>query len=171
MSRRPSPHDLLHHLTVALSGVATSFKRVRRWSPRSVTVMLLTRPDVRSSYATVLTDLAQESCRALGVVAATTKSSLSVARKKVSVAVFRQVLHQLADHFCPLLPGRFSVITPIVGSLRWMLPAWSVRERLIGEVHSTISRRSPPPSGSGRDGRAVDKVPAPAACRGARSRC
>jgi len=107
MSRRPSPHDLLHHLTVVLSGVTTSFKRVRRWSPRSVAVMLLTRPDVRSSYATVLTDLAQESCRALGVVAATTKSSLSVARKKVSVAVFRQVLHQLADHFGRLLPGDF----------------------------------------------------------------
>ena len=51
--------------------------------------MLLTRPDMRSKYATVLTDLAQESCRALGVVAATAKSGLSVARKKVSVAVFR----------------------------------------------------------------------------------
>ncbi len=105
---RPT-HDLLHHLTVALSGVATSFQRVRRWSPRSVVVavMLLTRPDLRSSYASVLTDLAQESCRALGVVAATAKSSLSVARKKVPVAVFRQVLHQLVDHLGRLLPGDF----------------------------------------------------------------
>ena len=109
MSRRPSPHDLLSHLTIALRGVATSFARVRRWSPRSVVVavMLLTRPDVRSSYATVLTDLAQESCRALGVVAATAKSSLSVARKKVPVAIFRQVLHQLVDHLGRLLPGDF----------------------------------------------------------------
>lgn len=107
MSRHPSAHDLLHHLTVALSGVATSFKRVRRWSPRSVVVavMLLTRPDVRSSYASVLTDLAQESCRALGVVAATAKSSLSVARKKVPFDVFRQVLHKLVDHLGRLLPG------------------------------------------------------------------
>lgn len=109
MSRRPSTHDLLHHLTVALSGVATSFQRVRRWSPRSVVVavMLLTRPDLRSSYATVLTDLAQESCRALGVVTATAKSSLSVARKKVPVAIFRQVLHQLVDHLGRLLPGDY----------------------------------------------------------------
>ena len=105
---RPA-HDLIHHLSVALSGVATSFTRVRRWSPRSVVVavMLLTRPDLRSSYATVLTDLAQESCRALGVVAATAKSSLSVARKKVPVAVFRQVLHQLVDHLGSLVPGDF----------------------------------------------------------------
>jgi len=72
-----------------------------------VAVMLLTRPDLRSSYATVLTDLAQESCRALGVVAATAKSSLSVARKKVPVAVFRQVLHQLVDHLGSLVPGDF----------------------------------------------------------------
>jgi hypothetical protein len=92
-----------------LHGVATSFARVRRWSPRSVVVavMLLTRPDLRSSYATVLTDLAQESCRALGVVTATAKSSLSVARKKVPVAIFRQVLHQLVDHLGRLLPGDF----------------------------------------------------------------
>jgi hypothetical protein len=109
MSRRPHAHDLLHHLTVALHGVATSFTRVRRWSPRSVVVavMLLTRPDVRSSYASVLTDLAQESCRALGVVTATAKSSLSVARRKVPVAVFCQVLHQLVDHLGRLLPGDF----------------------------------------------------------------
>jgi hypothetical protein len=109
MSPLPARHDLLHHLTVALHGVATSFKRVRRWSPRTVVVavMLLTRPDVRSSYATVLTDLALESCRALGVVAATAKSSLSVARKKVPVEVFRQVLHQLVDHLGRLLPGDF----------------------------------------------------------------
>jgi Transposase DDE domain len=107
MSRYPHAHDLLHHLTVALSGVASSFVRVRRWSPRSVVVavMMLTRPDVRSSYASVLTDLAQESCRALGVVAATAKSSLSVARKKVPVEVFRQVLHRLVDHLGQLLPG------------------------------------------------------------------
>ncbi len=107
MSPRPDAYDLFHHLTVALSGVATSFKRMRRWSPRSVVVavMLLTRADVRSSYASVLTDLAQESCRALGVVAATAKSSLSVARKKVPVEVFRQVLHQLVDHLGRLLPG------------------------------------------------------------------
>lgn len=109
MSPLPARHDLLHHLTVALHGVATSFKRVRRWSPRSVVVavMLLTRPDVRSSYATVLTDLALESCRALGVVAATAKSSLSVARKKVPVEIFRQVLHQLVDHLGSMLPGDF----------------------------------------------------------------
>lgn len=109
MSPLPSRHDLLHHLTVALHGVATSFKRVRRWSPRSVVVavMLLTRPDVRSSYASVLTDLALESCRALGVVATTAKSSLSVARKKVPVETFRQVLHHLVDHLGRLLPGDF----------------------------------------------------------------
>lgn len=107
MSPPRSAHDLLHHLTVALRGVATSFRRVRRWSPRSVVVavMLLTRPDLRSSYASVLTDLAQESCRALGVVAATAKSSLSVARKKVPVEVFRKVLHQLVDHLGAVLPG------------------------------------------------------------------
>lgn len=110
MSPHPSAHDLLHHLTVALSGVATSFERVRRWSPRSVVVavMLLTRPDLRSSYASVLTDLAQESCRALGMVAVTAKSSLSVARKKVPVEIFRQVLHQLVDHLGRLLPGDFA---------------------------------------------------------------
>lgn len=109
MSRYPNAHDLLHHLTVALHGVAVSFARKRRWSPRSVVVavMLLTRPDVRSSYASVLTDLAQESCRALGVVAATAKSSLSVARKKVPVDIFRQVLHQLVDHLSGVLPGDF----------------------------------------------------------------
>jgi hypothetical protein len=72
-----------------------------------VAVRLLTRPDVRSSYAPVLTDLALESCRALGVVAATAKSSLSVARTKVPVETFRQVLHQLVDHLGRLLPGDF----------------------------------------------------------------
>jgi len=109
MSPLRSRHDLIHHLTVALHGVATSFTRVRRWSPRSVVVavMLLTRPDLRSSYATVLTDLTLDSCRALGVVAATAKSSLSVARKKVPVETFRQVLHQLVDHLGRLLPGDF----------------------------------------------------------------
>ena len=87
MSPSPSPHDLLHHLTVALSGVASRFTRARRWSPCSVivAVMLLTRPDLRSSYATVLTDLAQEACRALGVMAAASTSSLSVARPLVPV--------------------------------------------------------------------------------------
>ncbi len=107
MSPFPPAHDLLRHLSVALSGVATSFERVRRWSPRSVVVavLLLTRPDLRSSYASVLTDLAQESCRALGVVAATAKSSLSMARKKVPVDVFRRVLHQLVDHLGAVLPG------------------------------------------------------------------
>jgi hypothetical protein len=109
MSPSPSPHDLLHHLTVALSGVATRFTRARRWSPRSivVAVMLLTRPDLRSSYATVLTDLAQEACRALGVMAAASTSSLSVARRKVSVETFRTVLHQLVDHLGSLLPGDY----------------------------------------------------------------
>jgi Transposase DDE domain len=110
MGHLPRCHDLLHHLTVALSGVATSFARMRRWSPRSVVVavMLLTRPDQRTSYASVLTDLALESCRALGAVAATAKSSLSVARKKVPVAVFRQVLQRLVDHLGAVLPGRLA---------------------------------------------------------------
>lgn len=103
---RPA-HDLIYHLTIALVGVAKSFARVRRWSPRSVVVavFLLTRPDQRSSYASVLTSLAQESCGALGAVTVTTKSSLSVARKKVPVEVFRQVLFQLVDHLGKILPG------------------------------------------------------------------
>lgn len=107
MSPPRSLYDLSHHLTVALRGVATSFDRMRRWSPRSVVVavFLLTRPDVRSSYASVLTSLAQDSCRALGVAAVSAKSSLSVARKKVSVDIFRQVLHQLVDHLGATLPG------------------------------------------------------------------
>ena len=107
MSPLRSLYDLSHHLTVSLRGVATSFARVRRWSPRSVVVavFLLTRPDVRSSYASVLTSLAQDSFRALGAVTVSAKSSLSVARKKVSVEVFRQVLHQLVDHLGAALLG------------------------------------------------------------------
>ena len=53
----------------------------------------------------MLTDLAQELCRALGVVAATAKSILSVARKKVPAEVFQQALRQLVDHLGALLPG------------------------------------------------------------------
>ena len=109
MSPSPASHDLLRHLTIALSGVATHFTRVRRWSPRSVivAVMLLTRPDQRSSYATILTDLVQDTCSALGVMAAKSSSSLSVARRKVSTETFRQVLHQLVDHLGNILPGDF----------------------------------------------------------------
>lgn len=59
--------------------------------------------DQRSSYASVLASLALESCRTLGAVAVTAKSSVSVARKKVPVAVFRQVLHQLVDTLGRLL--------------------------------------------------------------------
>ena len=107
MSPHHSPHELLHHLRVALSGIATSFKRVRRWSPPSVitAVLLLTRPDQRSSYSTLLTSLAEETCRWLGWANAPTRSSLSVARRKVPVATFRRVLHQLVDHLSGILPG------------------------------------------------------------------
>lgn len=68
-------------------------------------VMLLTRPDVRSSYTTLLTTLAKDTCRWLGWASAPSRSSLSVARSKVSVAAFRKALHQLVDHLSTLLPG------------------------------------------------------------------
>lgn len=107
MGTSPSPHDLFRHLTTALSGVGRSFARLRRWSPQSViaAVLLLTRPDQRTSYATTLTSLAEESFRLLGWSGAPTKSSLSVARRKVPVATFRQVLHRLVEHLSDLLPG------------------------------------------------------------------
>lgn len=107
MGSLPSPHDLLHHLTIALRGVESSFQRMRRWSSPSVimAVMLLTRPDVDSSYTTLLTTLAKETCRWLNWASTPSRSSLSVARYKVPVAAFRQALHQLVDHLGTLLPG------------------------------------------------------------------
>ncbi len=107
MSPYLSSHDLIHHFTIALSGIASSFERLRRWSPPSVitAVLLLTRPDQRSSYSTLLTSLAEETCRWLGWANAPSRSSLSVARSKVPIASFRQVLHQLVDHLGDLLPG------------------------------------------------------------------
>lgn len=107
MGHSTSPYDLLRHLTVALSGVAASFTRLRRWSPHSVitAVLLLTRPDQRTSYSSALTSLAEETFRWLGFATAPSRSSLSVARGKVSVATFRLVLHQLVDHLSGLLPG------------------------------------------------------------------
>jgi len=68
-------------------------------------VLLLTRPDQRSSYSTLLTSLAEETCRWLGWANTPTRSSLSVARGKVPVATFRQVLHRLVDHLSGLVPG------------------------------------------------------------------
>ncbi len=53
----------------------------------------------------MLASLADETCRWLCMSTAPTRSSLSVARRKVSVESFRQVLHQLVDHVSGLLPG------------------------------------------------------------------
>jgi hypothetical protein len=107
MGISPSPHDLYRHLTIAFSGLATAFTRLRRWSPQSVVtaVLLLTRPDQRSSYSTLLTSVAEESFRLLGWSTSPAKSSLTAARRKVSVATFRAVLHQLVEHLSGLLPG------------------------------------------------------------------
>jgi Transposase DDE domain len=73
-----------------------------------VAVMMLTRPDTRTSYASILTGLSDETCRWLQLAKAPTRSSLSAARRKVSVESFRQVLHKLVDHASGLLPGTFT---------------------------------------------------------------
>ena len=53
----------------------------------------------------MLAGLADETCRWLCLSAIPTRSSLSVARRKVPVASLRQVLHELVDHVSGLLPG------------------------------------------------------------------
>jgi hypothetical protein len=102
-----STADLFRHLNHALTDVATSFTRLRRWSPRSVilSIFMLTQPDQRTSYATLLSDASKEACRLLGWLSMPARSSLSVARAKVPVATFREVLHRLVDHLGSVLPG------------------------------------------------------------------
>lgn len=108
MGTSPRAHDLLNHLTRALVDVGTSFQRIRTWSPRSVimSVFLLTRPDQRTTYTSLLTGLAEEACRLMGLATTPTKSSLSVARGKVPVAMFREVLHRLVDQVAAVIPGQ-----------------------------------------------------------------
>lgn len=107
MGISPGSRDLLHHLTRALADVGTVFQRMRCWSPQGVimAVMLLTRPDQRTTYASLLTGLAEDALALLRLPAKSAKSALSVARRKVPVETFRTVLHRLVAEVSAVIPG------------------------------------------------------------------
>lgn len=97
MSKILRPGDHFRLFLKLTGGEEDRFERKRMWSPRSVLMwlMVLTMPDRKMSYRRSLSTLGAYGRKAFDWGKMPTLASISIARRKVSIGVCREVLHSL----------------------------------------------------------------------------
>ncbi|MCG5054351.1 MAG: IS4 family transposase [Myxococcales bacterium] len=106
MSLLRGPGDHFRAFFKLTSGCADKFDRTRTWSARSVLMwlMVLTMPDRKMSYRRSLRIVAYYGRKVFDWAKVPTLSSISEARKKVSIETCRGLLHQLVERCESIMP-------------------------------------------------------------------
>src|SRR5258708_1420350 len=99
MSTFLTPDHSLRRLLHFTRSLPTRFQRTRLWSPQSVMVwlMVITFPDRKTSYRKALVVLERFGRSALGWTKVPTLASISVARRKMTIPMCRDVLHTVVS--------------------------------------------------------------------------
>lgn len=107
MSTFLTPDQGLRRFLAAATALPCRFVRERMWSPQSVMVwlMVLTYPDRKTSYRRSLVVLKRFGRRAFGWPTVPTIASISVARRKMTIPMCRDVLKTVVAH-CSQMMGR-----------------------------------------------------------------
>ena len=102
-----TPDQGLRRFLSAAQSLPSRFCRERMWSPRSVMVWLLvlTFPDRKTCYRRSLVVLQRCGCRVFGWAAVPSIASISVARRKLTIPMCRDVLKTVVAH-CSQMMGR-----------------------------------------------------------------